>query len=118
MVDNDLYGGFLISKNVYNGIPVRYSFREQSSIPQLNGWNLLSEQDDDEYVQNPDNFLIINAHSLLNLAPQLLEIFDAPYGTDLLWMYEKGVHIGYYDLRTEKQVSIKEILRPNTSNYN
>lgn len=40
MIDNDLYGGFMVSQNVYNGIPVRYSFREESSIPQLNGWNI------------------------------------------------------------------------------
>ena len=111
MIDNSLYGGFMVSKNVINGIPVRYSFREQSSIPQLNGWNLLSEQDDDQYVSNPENFLIINAQSIMNIAPALLEIFDAPYGTDLFWVYEEGVHIGFYDLKTEKQVSIEEILK-------
>lgn len=113
MINNDLYGGFLVSKNVLNGIPVRYSFREQSSIPQLNGWNLLSEQDDDEYVSNSENFLIISAQSVLDIAPSLLEIFDAPYGTDLFWLYEEGVHIGFYDLKAEKQVTIEEILKTN-----
>ena len=111
MINNDLYGGFMVSKNVYNGVPVRYSFREESSIQQLNGWNLLSEKDDDEYVKNPNNFIIINAQSMLKIAPQLLEIFDAPYGTDLFWLYEKGVHIGFYDLKTEKQVFIEEMVR-------
>lgn len=110
MIDNDLYGGFMISKNVYNGVPVRYSFREESSIPQLNGWNLLSERDDDEYINNPNNFMIINAQSLAELVPQMFEIFDAPYGTDLFWLYEEGVHIGFYDLKTERKVTIKEIL--------
>lgn len=37
---NDAYGGFMISKNVLNGVPIRYSFREPSTIPQLNGWNI------------------------------------------------------------------------------
>lgn len=111
MIDNTLYGGFIISKNVYNGIPVRYSFREQSSISQLNGWNLLSEQDDDEYAKNPDNFMIVSAESMLKVAPQMLEIFDAPYGTDLFWLYEKGVHVGFYDLKAEREVTIEEILR-------
>lgn len=113
MIDNDLYGGFLVSRNVFNGVPIRYTFREQSSIPQLNGWNILSEQDDDEYVNNPDNFIIINAQSILKLAPQLLEIFDAPYGTDLFWLYEEGVHIGFFDLITEKQVTINDIMKRN-----
>ncbi len=114
MIDNDLYGGFMISQNVYNGIPVRYSFREKSPIPQLNGWNLLSEEDDDAYVSNPDNFIIVNAQSLLIIAPQLLEFFDAPYGTDLFWLYEEGVHIGFYDLKKEREVTIEEILQSDT----
>ncbi|MCM1267611.1 MAG: hypothetical protein NC302_06870 [Bacteroidales bacterium] len=55
-------------------------------------------------------FMIINAQSLAELVPQMFEIFDAPYGTDLFWLYEEGVHIGFYDLKTEREVTIKEIL--------
>ncbi len=111
MIDNDAYGGFIVSNNVMSGVPIRYSFREKSSIPQLNGWNLLSEKDDDAYVKDPKNFTIINAESLLKIPPQLLEIFDAPYGTDLFWMYEKGVHTGLYDLAADKETTIDEILK-------
>lgn len=116
MINNDLYGGFIVSKNILKKIPIRYSFREPSSIPQLNGWNLLSEQDDDNYVRNPDHFVILNAQSILDIAPQLLEIFDAPYGTDLFWLYEDGVHIGFYDLKTDRQVTIEEILKKDPAN--
>lgn len=97
MIGNDAYGGFIVSNNVMSGVPIRYSFREKSSIPQLKGRNLLSEKDDDAYVKDPKNFTIINAESLLKIAPQLLEIFDAPYSTDLFWMYDKGVHTGFYE---------------------
>ncbi|MCM3359395.1 MULTISPECIES: DUF2185 domain-containing protein [unclassified Psychrobacillus] len=107
---NDAYGGFMVSKNVLNGVPIRYSFREPSSIPQLNGWNLFSELDDDEYVNNPDNFVIVNAETIYSLAPQMLEIFDAPYGTDLFWVYEENIHIGFYDLVADKITSIEQIL--------
>ena len=40
----------------------------------------------------------------------MLEIFDARYGTDLCWLYEKDVHVGFYDLVQDKEVSIDEIL--------
>ena len=50
MINNDAYGGFIVSKNIMAGVPVKYTFREKSSIPQLNGWNLLSENDDDYYA--------------------------------------------------------------------
>lgn len=115
MINNDIYGGFLISENVYSGVPVKYSFREKSSIEQLNGWNLLSEKDDGEYIKNPNNFIIVNAESIKKIAPAVLEIFEAAYGTDLLWLYEEGVLTGFYDLILERETTIEEILKNKTT---
>lgn len=111
MINNSDYGGFVVSNNILQGVMIRYSYREQSNIEQLNGWNLLSVQDDDDYVKDPKNFTIINATTLYGIAPQMLEIFDAPYGTDLFWIYENGVHIGFYDLCKKCEVSIEQILK-------
>lgn len=110
-INNDNYGGFIVSKNILEGIPVRYSFREESAIPQLNGWNLYSDKDDEKYINNADNFTILNAASIMEISPVVLEIFNAKYGTDLYWMYEDGTHTGFYDLTQEKEVSIEDILR-------
>lgn len=110
-LNNDAYGGFVVSKNVINGIPLRYSFREESSIPQLNGWTLLSEKDDDDYVNDSDNFTILNAESMFKLAPALKEIYDAPYGTDLFWVYTEGVLTGFYDLVLDSETDIETILK-------
>lgn len=107
---NDAYGGFVVSKNILKGVPIRYTYREKSTIPQLNGWTLLSEKDDDEYLNIAGNFVILNVQSIYSLAPQMIEIFDAPYGTDLFWIYEKDVQIGFYDLNTEREITIDEIL--------
>lgn len=41
----------------------------------------------------------------------LLELFDAPYGTDLLWKYDQEVHIGFYDLINECDTDIEQILK-------
>lgn len=109
MINNIAYGGFVISKNVLAGIPIRYSYREKSFLKELNGWNVLSEMDDDDYVNNSNNFCIVNAETMYKIAPVMMEIFDAPYGTDLFWIYEEGVHIGFYDLIKEEEVSIKQI---------
>lgn len=110
MIDNSLYGGFVVSKNVLNGTPIRYSYREKSSIAQLNGWHILSEADTDEYVSDPKNFEIVSAQTFFRVCPQFPMIFDAPYGTDLFWIYTRGVHTGFYDLKQERDTTVAEIL--------
>ena len=112
-IENKLYGGFIVSNNVLKGIRILYSFREESKIPQLNGWNVLSKDDDQEYIQEVTNFTILNAESMYKIAPVLLELFDAPYGTDLFWKYEEDVHIGFYDLINECDTDVEQILKNN-----
>lgn len=111
IINNSEYGGFIVSKNIIEGQLIKYSFREKSSIQQLNGWNFFSVKDDDEYINNADNFVILSAESIYKIAPVILEIFDAPYGTDLCWLYEKDVHIGFYDLVADKETSIEKIIQ-------
>lgn len=110
-INNDAYGGFVVSKNIIEGKPVGYSFREESSIQQLNGWNLFAIDDTEEYVNDSNNLVILSAESICKIAPVMLELFDAPYGTDLCWLYEQGVHVGFYDLITDKEVGINDILK-------
>lgn len=110
MIDNSLYGGFVVAKSVLGGKRIRYTYREESKIPQLNGWHILSEDDTDEYVSNPENFEVVAAQTLFSHWPQMSMIFDAPYGTDLFWLYTDGVHTGFFDLKTNREVSVAEIL--------
>ena len=49
MINNSDFGGFIVSNNILEGKPIRYTFRDQSILPPLNGWNLLSIEDDEEY---------------------------------------------------------------------
>ena len=117
-MNNSRYGGFVVSKNILNGQRVRYSYRTESSIPQLNGWTLLSEIDDDAYVNNSSNFEIVNADTILKYAPQIMMIFEAPYGTDLFWVYGEETHtlIGFYDLNKRCSVSVHDIVAGSDEN--
>ena len=45
-IKNENYGCFIVSKNIIYGKSIRYSFREKSSIPQLNGWNFYAIDED------------------------------------------------------------------------
>lgn len=111
-INNDEFGGFVISKNVLEGKLIRYTYREKSSIPQLNGWTIYSIEDDDAYIQNPNNFVILSATSIYQISPLMLQIFHAPYGTDLCWQYdENGNFKEFYDLTKNKTVSLKKFLK-------
>jgi hypothetical protein len=114
-INDNAYGGFVISKNVNKGRPIRYSYREESSLPQLNGWTIYSCDDSDEYVSNSKNFVVVGASTVYKLAPVMLEIFNAPYGTDLCWIYEDNTHVGFYDLANDKDTTIEEIIRKTNS---
>ena len=109
-INNLDYGGFVVSNNVIDGKQIRYTFREKSDIPQLNGWTIYSTEDSEEYVNEADNFQILGASSLEKLAPVMLGIFNAPYNTDLCWLYEDGVHVGFYDLKSEEEKDITQII--------
>lgn len=109
-INNNDFGGFVVSNNILDGKAIRYSYREESAIPQLNGWTLLSIEDDEAYLANSKNFTILGASSIEKIAPVMLEIFEAPYGTDLCWLYEEGVHVGFYDLVKDRETTIEEIV--------
>ncbi|WP_311141363.1 immunity protein Imm33 domain-containing protein [Lancefieldella rimae] len=107
---NTAYGGFIVSKRVSEGVPVGWTFREESSLSELNGWTVYSVDDNEEYISNPVNFSILSASSIMTLCPVLLEIFDAPYGTDLGWIYKDHIHIGFWDMTHDCEITKPEIL--------
>lgn len=109
MINNNEYGGFIVSKNILKGERIKYSYREKSDIKKLNGWTLYSEKDDDEYVMKAENFVILTAESLYNLSPTMLEIFEAPYGTNLCWIYDDKEFLYFYDLSNNKAYTLRQL---------
>lgn len=49
-INNSDSGDFVVSKNVIAGKPICYTFREKSKMPSLNGWNVYSIDDEEDYV--------------------------------------------------------------------
>lgn len=77
-------GGCVVSKNILNGQGrIKWVFREESINPSDNGWRLLSEIDDDDFINNPDNMTICDFNTVAQKEPLLFEIYKMPIGTDL-----------------------------------
>lgn len=111
MCYKDGCGWFIVSKNITSGrAPVGYSFREKSKAVEVNGWNLYSTIDDEDYVSDPDNFELLDVQQLTKLEPLMFLLKSAPYGTDLAWMYEGDKILGLWDLVAEKEVKINEVI--------
>lgn len=108
-IDNSLFGGFIISKNITkNGAKAKWIFRQESSISQCNGWNIYSENDGQEYISNPNNFEIVSAETISKIIPELLRIYNLPYGTNLTLKYNNGVLTCFVDTKTGKDISLNE----------
>lgn len=107
-IDNSYFGGFVISKNITrNGAKAKWIFRKETSINQCNGWNIYSENDTQEYVSDPNNFEIVSAETISKVAPEILKVYNAPYGTDLTIIYNNGVFAGFIDTNTGKDISLQ-----------
>lgn len=111
----NVYGGFVLSKRIKEGMLVGWTFREEESPEmKLNGWTLYSVADDEDYISDPSNFEIVGAETIQKYAPLLLDIFDAPVGTDLEWRYSKKLFKikfeGLYDLQRNCDTTVEKIL--------
>lgn len=110
-IDDSAYGGFIVSNNVLAGVPARFAFREPSEIAALNGWNVYSDVDDDAYVSDPDNFTVVTATTLARLSPAIVDVFDAPSGTDIALLYDEEGHFSdYWDNEGEREVTRAQVL--------
>lgn len=113
--NGSVYGKFLFSKNIYDEKRVVYAVREKSDSPLLNGWTLYSCDDDDEYKANPDNYETVEVFIVKVYARQLIDIFNAPFGTKIQFLYTeqslgKYKFSGFYDMNKNRETDVDEII--------
>jgi hypothetical protein len=76
-------GGCIASDRItVEGFPVRFMYREQPTRPDDSGWNFFSGiNEDDEYMNNPDNFAVYDVNTIANYDPTILPFVDSPVGS-------------------------------------
>ena len=67
-----------------DGEPVKFLYREKPIDKDDSGWRVFSGTEDQAYVENPDNFLIHNASSIIERHPDVagLLVYDYPIAFD------------------------------------
>lgn len=78
------FGFVLATKMLVDGKrKVRYMYREAASNPQDSGWRFFCGDEDDEYVNNPDNIGVYDINTILELDKSILPYLSCAAGTAL-----------------------------------
>ncbi len=68
-----------------DGHPVGYLYREKPDAEADSGWRVLSGEETQEYADDPANFAMYNASTLVEVAPEVWELL----GDDFPVEYER-----------------------------
>lgn len=98
-------GASVVSKNIINETgKLKWILREKSIDAVDNGWRFFSEiDDDDDFINNPDNLVVCDFNTVANIEPAILGIYELPIGSDLQLVSENG-KIRFVDNLTGKVV--------------
>lgn len=97
-------GGMIVTKSLIEGeSKLKWLFREDSSNPTDNGWRAFGDTDTQEYIDNPENLIVVDFNTLANIEPAVVAVYDLPAGTDLEFCYDS---IGRYfiDNKTGRRI--------------
>lgn len=81
--DSDRYA--FISVCAFEDDHIGYCYRERTDIKIDSGWRFLFGDEDEEYLDNPDNSLTKDLSELLEWKPELKEILSAKFGSEFEW---------------------------------
>lgn len=84
-------GSCIVTKSLLNGeTKFRWLFREEPLNDTDTGWMAFGDSDNDEYVNNPKNLTVVDLNTLINIEPTILNVYEMPIGTDLIFIEEDG----------------------------
>ena len=87
-------GGCIITKSLDDGASkLKWIFREESVNSVDNGWRALGDTDTEEYINVPENNLVVDFDRLVEIEPAVLAIYDMPVGTDMEFDSQRKVFI-------------------------
>lgn len=63
-------GGMIITKSIYEGTSkLKWFFREESVNPSDNGWRAIGDNDTQEYLNNPENSIVLGSGEINHFGP-------------------------------------------------
>ena len=69
---------FATDRITVDGKPVGFMYRELPDNDIDSGWRFFSDEDTQEYADDPANFAIYDVNTIANCDPDIIEYLDAP----------------------------------------
>ena len=100
-------GSCIVTKSLLNGeTKFRWLFREEPLNNIDTGWMAFGDSDNDEYVNDPKNLSVVDLNTLINIEPTILNVYEMPVGTDLIFIEEDGEKY-FINAKTNEQIREK-----------
>jgi hypothetical protein len=83
--------GCFVTRRVYDDEhPVAALYREspddlEEEMPNFSGWNIMAGDEDDDYLDNPDNWVYVPLGSVLDIDDRIIDVLDAPYDSEFVY---------------------------------
>ncbi|MEJ2361399.1 MAG: DUF2185 domain-containing protein [Gammaproteobacteria bacterium] len=95
-------GCFVTSRVLEDEQPVGALYRENPSdaeeeIADFSGWNIMAGDEDDDYLDNPDNWHYVSLGTVLNIDDRFIDVLDAPYDTEFEYDAEQDAFVEVED---------------------
>ena len=73
--------GYVIASNevMVLGKPVGYFYRESPDNSEDSGWRVFSGEETQEFADDPKNFAMYNATSIVDIAPEIAQYLGADF---------------------------------------
>ena len=100
-------GSCIVTKSLLNGESnFRWLFREEPLDNIDTGWLAFGDSDNDDYVNDPKNLSVVDLNTLINIEPTILNVYEMPVGTDLIFIEEDGEKY-FINAKTNEQIREK-----------
>ncbi|MFR9166417.1 MAG: DUF2185 domain-containing protein [Dysgonomonas sp.] len=74
-----------VSQRAIDNNYVGFCYRERSDIKIDSGWRFLYGDEDEDYLDNPDNVVVQDLLDITEWKPELKSILDERYNTEFEW---------------------------------
>jgi hypothetical protein len=93
---------FVTARVLYDEQPVGVLYREDPDeadevMPDFSGWNIMAGDEDDDYLEDPDNWHYVSLGSVLNIDDRFIDVLEAPFDSEFEYAAEQGAFVEVED---------------------